>query len=156
MRTRSYSRGAIAILLTFGLVSGGGIAASATTPPPTSKSIQDNESFEDDLADGFEVLFTEILQLDSNGTWKINEGELSKHPEIDRAKINEVALALTELERLEGSGKLSETRYQTQGKKEFGMCVLKGIIPGAGLVSIDWGKVYSYIKQKLGESCRSI
>lgn len=101
MRTRSYSRGAIAILLTFGLVSGGGIAASATTPPPTSKSIQDNESFEDDLADGFEVLFTEILQLDSNGTWKINEGELSKHPEIDRAKINEVALALTELERLE-------------------------------------------------------
>lgn len=113
MRARRYSRGSIAILLTFGLVSGGGVTAFATSPPPTSKSIQDNESFEDNLVDGFEVLFTEILRLDSNVTWKINEGELAKHPEIDGEKINEVALALTELER---QGEFVEVLSKTCGQ----------------------------------------
>ena len=33
-----------------------------------------------------------------------------------------------------------------KGVKEFGICVFKGIIPGAGLLDVNWGQVVNWIK----------
>lgn len=97
-----------------------------------------------------EQLFSEAINQDESGSWFITQAAASGYAGVTRAELDQLVevLNLSEDSQSLAVGSGVGGVVQPAGAKEFGMCVLKGIIPGWGLVDVNWGNVYIWIKQR--------
>lgn len=141
----------IASLLTIGLAFGAAPLATAntagsrsshpSTTSETSSSALDTKKLEASIEKGFQTLFTEIISQNSTGVWKVNEGFESKYPDVSKEDVQGIVNSLNKYE------KSGQSLTQQRSIEEYGRCVLEGLIPFGGLISINWGNVYLWIKQ---------
>lgn len=134
----------IALLAAFAVVFGFAGTANAVE---ITDAVSEQE-LEEAYNEGFNELFTNIIRQDENGTWHIVEGFTANYPDMSEEQAQEVATAMNRIEQ-DTSSPSSHSLFRSRNSpKDFGMCVLKGLIPGAGLVSINWNNVALWIRQK--------
>lgn len=116
-------------------------SAQASTIHASNDIIISEDELSAKFEQGFETIFSKILMKDDSGAWKTVPGYQKYYPDISIETSTEMANNLN---------KLAEKDSGLQGRnlKDFGVCVLKGIIPGAGLLDINWGQVVNWIKHQ--------
>lgn len=105
----------------------------------SSKSVTvAEEDLSNKLEEGLAILFSEVIEHSETGFYKVKETYDGSLPGISTQKAQQIADGFN----------LLKTTAEDKGPKEYVKCVLKGLIPGAGIVSIDWDSVYIWIKQR--------
>ncbi|MDO4665501.1 MAG: hypothetical protein Q4A71_04785 [Actinomycetaceae bacterium] len=134
------------VVFTFALASAGILRADLahagdttinTVDTSFSSTIAGQEALEKMISDSFETIFSNAVQENLDGTFSVIPNYKGDIPDFS---ISQAQAFVDNLNMLHSIA-------QDKGAKEFGICVLKGIIPGAGLLQINWGNVYLWIKQ---------
>lgn len=130
---------------------GAGIANASTTITPTntlgsSSSLKysadtENTQVKEYLLEGIQTLFEEILYLGNDGRWHQRTAVNVTQYGLTQNQVEDYVSALDALEAL--------SRDKSPGS--FAKCVFWEAFPFASVVTIDWGRLYSYIKHRSWE-----
>lgn len=132
----------LALLVAAILCASVSVLSNVTNSYAESVSKEYSSTAEEELAqkfeEGFEGLFSEVIEQSETGQYRVKSGYDGSFPGVSVQRAQEIALGFN----------LLKTMSEDKGAKEYVECVLKGLIPGAGILSISWGDVYIWIKQR--------
>lgn len=112
-------------------------ASTHTTTSRIATTADAQQELANKIEKGFKDLFEKVIQENPDGSYSVRP---SYTGDIDGISVEQAAEIADNLNVL-------RIASQNKGAKEYAICVLKGLIPFAGALDIDWGNLYIWIKQ---------